>query len=206
MSIEAWLTFGVVFTLLGLPIGPNAVTTVAAAVANGLPKGFLVPMGIAVASVIHALVAALGFGALLLASAELFTALKWLGAAYLLWLGIRLWWREPGGEAVNRPRSTSAGRLIARGCLVSLSNPKAVLTYMAVFPQFISLAEPVGPQLALLIPTATGIVVVIYSTWAALAFPLREWLRRPRRMRAFNRTAGTFYVFSAAGLALTEPR
>ena len=98
MSIESWLTFVVVFTMLALPVGPNAVHTVATAVKVGLPKGFLVPLGIGIASVIHALLASLGFGALLLASAELFTLIKWLGVGYLLWLGVRLWRTDPGGS------------------------------------------------------------------------------------------------------------
>ena len=206
MPTETWLTFVAVFTLLSLPVGPNAVHTMTTAVAVGLPKGFLVPLGMGIASIIHVLVASLGFGAVLLASAEIFTVFKWLGVVYLVWLGVRLW-KSNGGET---PREQIRGRstvgLIASGCLVSLSNPKAVLSYLAVLPPFISVSAPLAPQLGAIMPTATGIVILVYSTWALLAFPLRNWTSTPRRMRLFNRTAAAFYLIAAGAFATAGRR
>lgn len=201
MTFETWLTFAVVFFMLSLPVGPNAIHTIATAVSVGLPKGFLVPLGMGIASVIHALLASLGFGALLLVSADLFAVLKWLGAAYLLWLAIRLWRSPPANFTQSRNGGSSAARLLASGCFVSLGNPKAILSYLAVFPPFISAQAPLGPQLAVMMPTATAIVVFVYSCWALLAFPLGKWAISSRRLRIFNRSAAAFYFLGAGALA-----
>jgi homoserine/homoserine lactone efflux protein len=202
MSIETWLTFVAVFTLLSLPVGPNAVQTMATAVAVGLPKGFLVPLGMGIASIIHVLFASLGLGALLLASAEAFTVFKWLGVAYLVWLGLRLWRSNSDDAPKQRNRGRSTAGLIASGCLVSLSNPKAVLSYLAVLPPFISASAPLAPQLAVIMPTATGIVLLVYSAWALLAVPLRKWANSPRRLGIFNRSAAASYFIAAGAFAM----
>lgn len=205
MPIESWLTFAAVFTLLSLPVGPNAVHTMATAVTVGLPKCFLVPLGIGIASIIRVLAASLGFGALLLASAEAFTAFKWFGVAYLAWLGLRLWRRNSDDGPKRRNRGRSTAGLIASGCLVSLSNPKAVLSYLAVLPPFISVSAPLAPQLAVIMPTAAGIVLLVYSAWALLAMPLSKWANSSRRLRIFNRGAAASY-FIAAGAFATAGR
>lgn len=206
MTFETWLAFVLVFSLLSLPVGPNAVHTMTTAVAVGLPRGFLVPLGMGIASIIHILVASLGFGALLLASVEFFTVFKWLGVAYLLWLGARLWMSK-GAETPREPdRRRSNLGLAASGCFVSLSNPKAVLTYLAVLPPFISASTPLAPQLAVMMPTATVIVIFVYSCWALVAVPLRKWTRLPRRMRLFNRGAAMCYFAAAAAFATAGRR
>ena len=205
MPIETWLAFVLVFSLLSLPVGPNAVHTMTTAVAVGLPRGFLVPLGMGIASIVHVLLASLGLGALLLASAEIFTVFKWLGAGYLMWLGVRLWMSKGGETPQESDRGRSTLGLIASGCLVSLSNPKAVLSYLAVLPPFISVSAPLAPQLAVIMPTATLIVMLVYSAWALLAVPLRKWTRSPRRMRLFNRGAAMCY-FVAAGAFATAGR
>ena len=205
MSFEIWLTFVLVWIATGLPPGPNAVACVAAAVANGAPRAFLVPAGIGLACVIHALIVTLGLSALLLASAELWTLLRWLGAAYLAWLGIRLW-RGGAGPDWTRTAPAPPLRLLRQGCLVSLSNPKAILTYLAVFPQFVDPAGAALMQLLILIPTATVIVLAIYCGWVVLASPLRRWLTTPRRHRIFKRAAGTAFLCSACGLAFGARR
>ncbi len=205
MSLETWLTFAAVWTAVGLPPGPNAVASVAAAASNGLPRAFFLPLGIGLAGVLHALIATLGLGALLLASAELWTAVRWLGAAYLAWLGIRLWRRSAGPGWSERPPAAPL-TLLRQGCLISLSNPKAILTYLAVFPQFVDPGGAVAAQLLVLIPTATVIVVAIYGGWVVLASPLRRWLTTPRRHLLFNRAAGSAFLASASALAFGARR
>lgn len=205
MSVQTWLTFVLVFTAVGLPPGPNAVACVAASVANGLPRAFFLPLGIGLACVIHALIATLGLGALLLTSAELWTVFRWLGAAYLAWLGIRLWCR-PAPARWGETAPAAPARLLRQGCLISLSNPKAILSYLAVFPQFVDPSAPVAPQLLVLIPTATVIVIAIYGGWVILASPLRRWLTTADRLRAFNRAAGGAFVLSACALAFGARR
>jgi len=206
MTIEEWLAFAVVWTAVSLPVGPNAVTCMTAAVANGTGRALWVPIGITLATLVHAPIAALGFGALLLASAEAFQLLKWVGVAYLLWLGVSLWRRSLGSIEQPTREPTEGWRLLRRGFLISMSNPKAVLVYMAVFTQAIAPGEPLPAQLLVLMPTASGICLLVYVGYVLLAAPLRRLLTFARHRRLFDRVAAVFYVTSAAVIALSDPR
>lgn len=206
MSMEQWLGFLVVWTIASLPLGPNAVACMTASVRQGFRGGWLVALGVGLASLLHMAATGVGLGALLLASAELFAAVKLAGALYLLWLAVQLWRSPaepaaPGGDAAASPLA-----LLRRGVLVSLSNPKAVLMYVAVFPQFIAPGEPLLQQLAVLVPSATGIVLLVYSGYAALGLPLGRWLGTARRLRLFNRVAAGFYGLTATALALSDSK
>lgn len=206
MSLQDWLAFVVIWTAVGLPVGPNAVACVTAAVSNGPRRALWTAAGITLASVAHALLAVFGFGALLLLYAELFHLLKWLGIAYLVWIGILLWRRPPADLAIAARPVESSGRLLRFGFLVSMSNPKAVLMYLSVFTQAIDPAAPLAPQLAVLMPTASAIVALIYVGWVLLGGPLRRLLTSARRQRLFNRTAGGFYIVTASAVAFADPR
>ena len=206
MSLESWLAFVAVWTLVGLPLGPNAVNTMTATVRHGFVRGWMVPLGIGIAGIAHAFAALLGFGALMLASAELFTAVKLAGAAYLLWLAWRLWSGDTERRAAENSGRASRARLFRRGFLVSLSNPKAILVYVAAFPQFFDPAQALAPQLAVMMPTMTAITLAIYTGYAALAAPLGRWLTSARRVRTFNRTAASFYGATAFGLVFADRR
>lgn len=206
MTLEAWFAFVAVWTLLSLPLGPNALATMAASMASGLTGGVAVATGIATAGVIHMLIACFGLGALVLASAEAFQVLKWLGVFYLLWLGLSAW--RSSGESLGTDQDTPqpAATLFRRGVVVSLTNPKAILSYTAGFTQFISATEPLAPQLAVLIPTSTAIVFAVYVGYATLALPLRRWLTTPARQRVINRTFGGGFIAAAMSLTLVERR
>ena len=206
MSMEQWLGFLAVWTIATLPVGPNAVACMAASVRHGFRSGGLVALGIGLASLLHMAVTGIGLGALLLASAALFVAVKLAGALYLLWLAVQLWRSpaEPGAPGGAAPTSRLA--LLRRGLLVSLSNPKAVLMYVAVFPQFIAPDQALLPQLAVLVPSATAIVLLVYGGYAALGQPLGRWLDTAGRLRLFNRAAAGFYGTTAIALAVSDNR
>ncbi len=206
MTFEEWLAFAAVWTAVSLPVGPNAVTCMTAAVANGTTRALWVPLGITFASLVHALIAAFGFGALLLASAEAFQLLKWIGVAYLLWLGVSLWRRPLESEDQPMRAPTEGWRLLRRGFLISMSNPKAVLVYLAIFTQAIAPSEPLPGQLLVLMPTASGICLLVYVGYVLLAAPLRRLLISAHRRRLFDRAAAGFYFTSAAVVALSDPR
>ena len=204
MTFEQWLAFVAFWTLATLPIGPNAVACISAGVRHGFRRAWMVPLGITVASLLHMAVTGLGLGVLLMSSAALFTAVKVAGVLYLLWLALQLWrspaeLRRPG----MAPRVTHLA-LLRDGTLVSLSNPKAVLMYVAVFPQFIDPAQALLPQLAILVPSAAGIVLAVYSGYGLLGMPLGRWLASARRLRLFNRAAAGLYGATAVALAFSD--
>lgn len=206
MTVQDWLGFVVLWTIVGLPVGPNAIACMAASVSNGPARGLWVAVGVALASIVHALIATFGFGALLLAYSELFHLLKWCGFAYLVWLAVGLWRRPVVDPGAALPLAEPRLVLLRRGLIVSLSNPKAALTYMAVFTQAIAVDQALAPQLAILMPTASVIVLLNYVGYTLLGAPLRRVLSSARRRRLFNRSAAGAYLFTAGALALADPR
>lgn len=201
MTVETWFAFVTIWTLASIPLGPNAINCMSAAVSSGLPRAFGVVLGIQCAAICHALVMTFGFSAILLANAGLFTLLKLMGAAYILWLGVSLWRKRVSRISLRHDRRKPFPRLVADGYLVSMSNPKAILSYMAVFPQFIDARAPLAPQLLAILPTALGVTLAVYTGYTLAGLPLRRFLNSVNRMRLFNRVAGSLYVAFAVGLA-----
>ncbi len=206
MALTEWMTFVAIWTLLTLPLGPNAINCMTAAVSNGTGRALWTVSGIALAGLTHMTVAILGFGTLLLAYAELYLVLKWLGIAYLLWLGVSLWRKPVGSSYLGRGEPQSTGHLLRRGFTISMSNPKAILNYMAAFPQFITVGEPLAPQLLLIVPTSTVILVLVYGGYTAAGGGLARFLTSVTRRKLFNRVAGSFYLLIAGLLAVSDTR
>lgn len=206
MPVDAWLTFIALWFLLGLPIGPNAIATLSASARDGLGAGLAVACGITTAGLVHALLASLGFGTLLAAWPEVFAALRLLGAAYLAWLGIRTVLRAGSRTPTPSAPGRSFRHHVRHGALVSLSNPKAILTYMAVFPTALDPAAPLAGQMALLLPTALTVVFAIYAGHAAVGTGIGRVLLSPAHRCWFDRVAGGLFVASAGALAASALR
>ena len=206
MSLETWLTFVVIWTLAGLPLGPNAVHTINVTVRYGYPKCFAAPLGMALACVIHALVGALGIGAVLLVFPQLLLALKLAGAGYLAWLGVQLWRRRAEPLVTTEVADQGWLRLIVSACWISLVNPKAILSYVAIFSPFIVADAELLPQLVILIPTATVLVFLNYVAYSLLAWPLRGWMSSAHRRRLFDRISGTMFIGFAGMLLYSAGR
>ncbi len=194
MTFDGWLTFVVIWTIAGLPLGPNAVHTIDASIRHGYPKCLLAPVGMAIACIIHASIAALGVGAILLLYPDLFTWLKGFGAAYLAWLGIKLWRSKSVAMDSENPPQVSAAKVVISACVVSLVNPKAILSYVAIFTPFISANQALLPQLMVLLPTATIIVFLNYLGYSLLAWPIRRWMDSAKKQKLFNRIAGSMFI------------
>ena len=206
MTLEAWLTFVVVWTIAGLPLGPNAVHTINVTVTYGYPKCLAAPLGMAIACVLHAGLGSLGIGALLLLFPELLLALKIAGACYLAWLGIRLWRRKAAPIEMQHNDSQSWTKLVLSACTISLVNPKAILSYVAVFTPFIAADAALLPQLSILIPTATILVFLNYVGYSLLAWPIRGWMNSQRKRKIFDRISGTMFFGFAGWLAYSASR
>ena len=155
--------------------------------------------GLAAGSLAVASLSAGGLGALLATSQRAFTAMKLLGAAYLLYLGIRLW-RRPRTALAERPASDrGASRSFLDALTLQLTNPQAIAFFVAVFPPFIGSARDPAGRFALLALTYSALIVLIHGAYALLARRARRWLSTPRAGRALDRVAAvTFWVFGAA--------
>jgi threonine/homoserine/homoserine lactone efflux protein len=149
----------------------------------------------------------LGLGALLATSAALFTVLKWVGAAYLVFLGVKLW-RAPVAEApvdaaapVARP-----GRIFLHAYAVTALNPKSIVFFIAFLPQFLDGARAVLPQLVIFEASFLALATANALTYALLASAARRTIRQPRVQRAVNRTGGTLLIGAGALAAAWRSR
>ncbi len=152
------------------------------------------------------MVAVLGFSTLLLAYAEAYMVLKWFGIAYLLYLGLRLWWKGPAKFSMQIGELESRAVLFRRAFVISVSNPQAILTYLAFFIPALNPNAPLVPQIMVLVPTAVGVVSLMYTGYVFSGTPLRSIITSATRQLILNRITGTFYFVTAAFLATAQDR
>jgi homoserine/homoserine lactone efflux protein len=188
----------------GNTAGPKCANCIALSAGAGFRRSLWSVAGILVAALCHKTAVILGAAAVLLANAELFSLLKLCGAAYLIWMGISLW--RKGGQlpTAATPKATSWVHIVRQAFVISMSNPKAILSYLAVFSQFLTPGEPLAPQLVVLVPTALGITAAIYVGYCALGTGIGRFLGTLRRRLIFNRSIGSFYIFAGAALAASD--
>lgn len=195
MSLELWFAFVVASCVLLVIPGPTVMLVVSTALARGRASAWATVPGVALGDFTAVTASLLGAGAVLAASATLFTAMKLIGAAYLVWLGIKLWRAKPELEetqAVALPRSRRA--MFWQAYVVTALNPKGIVFFVAFLPQFVTPALPAAPQLILLGATFIVLATVIVGLWAVLAGSLRARLHRPGTLRLVNRLGGSFLI------------
>jgi len=204
IHIQLYLAFVLATTILMLIPGPNVALIVANSVAYGTRYGLLTVLGTSSAMVLQLAITAIGMTALLSWLSQMFEWLRWLGVAYLLFLGIRQWLAAPVDLTRTRPQMKSLQAIYGRGFLISLTNPKTLLFYGAFFPQFIAADLPPGPQIALLAGTFMAVAVLVDSGWAVLSGRARGLLASRGRLR--NRLTGGLLIGAGLGLALARRR
>lgn len=205
MPLDLWLL--TLATALGLSLtpGPNGLLVLTHGARFGLRPTVATILGGALGFLLLIAASLAGMGALLAASEAAFTAAKLLGAAYLVYLGIRLWRAPPPSMAAPLadgaapPAAARPTRLFADGLLVALSNPKALLFYAAFLPQFMRPEAAFAGQLFLLGGTFVVVEIAYELLLAGLAFRIAPWLFR--HGRSFNRIAGATFIGVGAALA-----
>ena len=204
MSIEAWLLFTITETVLCVSPGPAVLLVLSMSLTRGWQPGLQASAGILVANLLYFALSATSLGALLLASWELFVLIKWLGAAYLIWLGLTTFFASrdavrPVAEPLT-PLHTGMGTFL-HGVVAQGANPKALLFFTALLPQFVNPAAPLVPQIALLAVTSVLIEFGVLTGYAVLASRARSLAHRPRFARIINRVGGGLLIGAGAGLA-----
>lgn len=191
--------------LLVVP-GPAVLYIVTRSVAQGRAAGLVSVLGVHTGSLVHVAFAAVGVSALLYASATAFTVVRYAGAAYLVYLGIRklLARAEAGAEAAAGPGAAPRSRLYAHGVVVNVLNPKTAIFFLAFLPQFVDPARgPVALQIAILGGCFIALGCVSDGAYALLASALAGRLRRtPGARRALDRSSGAMLVGLGAYAAL----
>ena len=184
------LAFVMATALIVATPGPTVLLVITQAASHGPRSVLPLVAGVLLGDFTAMSLSLLGLGALLATSATLFLAFKWVGAAYLVYLGVRLWYTSPEAAAA-RGRSTLSGRaLMRRSFLVSALNPKGIAFYVAFLPQFIDHQQPAAPQMALLGGIFLALAVTIVSLYAVFASRLRTRIDNPKVRRRINRFGG----------------
>lgn len=191
-------------TVLMLVPGPNVALIVANSVAHGPKYGLLTVLGTASAMVVQLALAALGMAELLGSMGAWFDWIRWIGAAYLLCLGVAQWRADPVDLTTTRPEPRSRRAIFSRALLVSLTNPKTLFFYGAFLPQFIDTDRAVGGQVAVLSAAFLATALVVDGGWALLAARVRGLLASRGRLR--NRLSGGLLMGAGVGLAVARDR
>ncbi len=205
MDLSVWVTYFIATIILSVSPGPGVFSSISSGLHHGFRLGLWNGVGMQVANVIWVTVVSLGLGAILLASETLFAMVKWAGVAYLVYLGI-VTWRAParGFEEDRDDSANSAREVFIRGFFVNLTNPKGIIFFAAILPQFIDVARPQAQQYAILAATTFAVDLAVMMSYTALAARVLRVMRDERHLRYVNRTLGGAFI--AAGVALAAFR
>lgn len=201
MDFHLWLAFVAAAFFISISPGSGAVNTISNGMQFGLRRSLPSIFGLQLGYGAQILIVGVGLGALLASSNTAFNILKWLGVAYLVWLGIQKW-RQPVltiDEHANQIESAS--KRFWQAAFVNLTNPKATVFLVALFPQFINLNAPQTPQFMVMGSTLIIADIVVMIGYATLASQLARWMRSERHQKMQNRLFGGMFIFAATLMA-----
>lgn len=199
MSFESWAAFAAASTILLIIPGPTVLLVVSYALGQGWRTALPMAIGVALGDFTAMTLSMLGLGALLATSATLFTILKWVGAVYLVYLGVKLW--RAGGTLDAQPRTdtVSAAKMLGHAWLVTALNPKSITFFVAFLPAFL---DPTGDFLTQMLVFETTFLVLAFANafgYALVASRARRFASNPRAIGVVNKVGGGLLV--GAGVA-----
>lgn len=203
MTLAVWLGFLLAAILIAVTPGPGAVISMSTGMRHGYLAALTAILGLQAAILLHLMIVALGLGALLAASETAFALVKFIGAAYLVWLGVQKWRAAPVPVDVNAPPVRRKG-LFLQGLLVNLTNPKAIIFIGALVPQFVDPAREQFGQYVTIAVTLCLTDVLVMSCYALAASKLGCWLHDPVAIRSQNRLFGGLFMSAGALLAVSS--
>lgn len=195
MPFETWLTFVAASTILLLIPGPTILLVLSYAISQGRRVAVSTAAGVAVGDLVAMTASLAGLGALVLASATLFIALKWVGAVYLIYLGVKMILSARHADfALPDTGGVSTRRTFTHAAAVTALNPKSIAFFIAFVPQFITPMAPLPPQFAILIATFVSLATINALIYALLAGSLRDRLARPGVIAWLTRAGGATLI------------
>lgn len=208
VSPEHFAAFVAASIILLIIPGPTIIMVITQALAHGRKVAFASVMGVALGDLLATSLSIAGAGALLAASASLFQALKFVGAAYLIWIGYKMW-RTPVkfpdmSEADAATDSGRPGVIFRDSFLITALNPKGILFFVAFVPQFIDPALSYTPQAVTYVLTFTALGILNAAMFAIAAASARQTIRRPQVMRVVMRSGGSLLMMAGVAAALTR--
>jgi len=203
MELHVYAAFVAATAVMIAMPGPSVILTVAHSLSFGWRPALYTVAGTTVGIAVQLIVAAIGLSSLLYVVAEAFEWIRWIGAAYLVYLGIRLW-RSAGEPVKFESSEASKGNLFVQGLVTTIPNPKSLIFIAAFLPQFIDASRPAGIQFALIMPTFLIITFTVTSVWALLTGNARGYLNKKRFFQSAIRTTGGLMILAGLGLALSR--
>lgn len=203
MELHVYLAFVVATAIMIALPGPSVLLTVAHSISFGWKPAIATVAGETMGIAVQLLVAAIGLTSLLNGVAQAFEWLRWAGAAYLVYLGIKQW-RSAGEPLAFDTLSVSKTNLFVQGLVITIFNPKSLIFIAAFLPQFIDAARPLGVQFAFIVPTFLVITFTVTSVWALVAGNARGFFQSRQAFKSVMRTAGGLMIIAGVGLALAR--
>ncbi|MDN2659427.1 LysE family translocator [Neptunomonas sp. CHC150] len=202
--MENYLIYvGVAIATILLP-GPAVMLTLNNSIQRGILKSLAGILGIALAILLVAIISATSLGIVLASSAIAFNIIKIVGAAYLIYLGVKMFRSKATNNDLFKEQEGSFFKCFFEGFLVSVSNPKAVIFFMSIFPQFIDLNQEYTPQFILLAVTFSFLVIVIHTIYAVSASFAKSKLSSQKGSSLLNKISGGVFVSFGVGLAASS--
>jgi threonine/homoserine/homoserine lactone efflux protein len=201
ITLTAAAAFGAAMLVFALSPGPGVVAVISTAVGRGFGPAVALGFGLVLGDLVYLLFAAFGLSIVANVMGEVFIVVRFLGAAYLIWLGVQAW--RSGGHIAAAPGATSRGglaRSFAAGFMVTLGNPKVIAFYLGFLPAFLDLADMTGADLVAVAVIVLAIGGGTMTAYALLAARAQRWLVSPTGLTWMNRAAGTLLI--GAGVAV----
>ena len=204
MELSTWLAFFVASWAISISPGAGAIAAMSAGLNHGFRRGYFTTFGLVLGIWTQVIVVGIGLGALVAASASAFLVVKWLGVAYLVWLGIAQW-RAPAAPMVTSAEDgvvVTRRSMVLRAWMINAVNPKGTVFLLAVVPQFMNLSQPLLPQYLVIAATLAFTDMVVMAGYTVLSSRVLGALKSPAHIRAMNRTFGGLFVLAGSVLAL----
>ncbi|WP_193170039.1 LysE family translocator [Nisaea nitritireducens] len=198
MTLETALAFALGMVILMLTPGPSMLTTIAKSLATGFWTGFQYNIGVCIGDLIFLMLAIFGLQIIAELLGEIFIVVKFVGAAYLLWLGAKLWLATPEPMDARPQASKGLFREVMAGILITLGNPKVILFYGALLPTFVDLETLTAPDIAILAVIVVAAILMVNNFYGLMAARARRIFRSGRAVKVLNRSAGSAMI--GAGL------
>jgi len=202
MTLATWITFFLACWAISLSPGPGAIAAMSAGLNQGFRRGYFTVFGLVLGIWTQVVIVVAGLGAIIAASNTAFMVLKFLGAAYLVWIGISQWRAsdKPLVAATDAPILTRK-QLIMRGWGINATNPKGTVFMLAVVPNFIDLSHPLIPQYLVIMMSLSFTDLVVMAGYVALAARVLRALNELHHVRIMNRCFGGLFVVAGTLLA-----
>jgi len=195
VSIEIWIAFILAAMVLVIIPGPTIILVINQAIVHGRRAVLPLVVGVTLGDFTAMTLSLLGLGAILASSAAIFSVLKWIGALYLIYIGIKLWRSNPEKNEIRLSKTrTSEQSLFKSAYIVTALNPKSIAFFIAFLPQFISAQSEAFPQFLVLGATFLFFAALNATLYALFAGQLRDTMQSAKARRWFNRCGGSALI------------